>query len=69
MIQRFDAQAVAGEEAERAGGPVIVDGEGEHATEAAEESFDTPLFVSVEQDFGITAGDEAVAGELRPVPA
>ncbi len=71
VIQRLDAEPVAGEkEAALAGVP---EGEGEHAAEPMEEPLDAPRFVAVDEDLGVrrrakpVAEREKLAAELAKV--
>lgn len=65
VIERFLAAAVAGEE----GGPAafVAQAEGEHAIEPGEQTGEAPLFVAVDEGFGIAGGAERVAegGQFR----
>ena len=60
--QRFDAEAVAGEEQGFA--VAVPEGEGEHAAEAVDAAF-APGLPGVDDDFGVAAGVEDVAQRLQ----
>ena len=64
-VQRLDAEAVAREQQ-----PALArvpDGEGEHPAQVLEHAL-AALLVEVDEDLGVAAGGEAVAGALEIVP-
>ena len=58
VIQRFDAQPIAGQE--QAALAQVPDGEGEHADQMFD-ALSAPFGVGLEDDFSVAVGKEAVA--------
>src|SRR5258708_39832336 len=65
VVERLDAQRIAGQENERPGGEMfaqIKQGEGKHAAQFVKQVF-APLLPAVNKNLGIGFGLEAVSGE------